>query len=274
VIVLSDAPCTFDQIYQYHLARLRAAPSVTEPPHQMEHLRDDPRWVTRELENVVFQYKVPRTQDELMRETKPNMPWAEEHFKERVSGQPLNPPPSHTMWPYGQKNNEEHLTDGKFSHTYPERMWPKNVGLQVVEGNKLTHWGLRFGYGDLQDLVDLLVEHPATRQAYLPIWFPEDLTAANEGQRVPCTLGYHFLLRDSKLNMTYFIRSCDLIRFFRDDVYMACRLCQWVLAACGWGERKPGVLTMHIVSLHCFEGDLVQPRGQKGNKAQYAKRGA
>jgi hypothetical protein len=255
VILPTDVPCSFPQVYSYLLARLRSADPVSEPPHQMEHLRDDPRWVTRELVNVSFQYQIPATQHQLMMETMPSMPWAEEHFKERVSGEPLNPPPSHVMWPYGQKSNEEHLTDGKFSHSYPERMWPKYA---LDTACPMT--GIRFKYGDLSDLVCLLIDHPNTRQAYLPIWFPEDLAAAREGQRVPCTLGYHFLLRKGRLSVTYFIRSCDLIRFFRDDVYMACRLCQWVLASCGWGEKKMGTLTMHIVSLHCFEGDLATLR--------------
>jgi thymidylate synthase len=82
---------------------------------------------------------------------------------------------------------------------------------------------------------------------------------------VPCTLGYHFLLRDDVLSMTYFIRSCDFIRYFRDDVYMACRLVQWVSSRLEEADvmAQPGVLTMHIVSLHCFEGDV--PRLRKLN---------
>lgn len=267
--------CTFSQVYNYFLARLRHAPAVNEPPHQMEHLRDNPMWVTRELLNCSFQMKIPRTREALVAEVQPSLPWAEAHFAERVSGIPHNPPPSHTLWPYGQKSNAEHLTHGKFSHTYPERMWPKDA-LRATHGDAI---GIRFRAGDLQDLVRLLIDHPNTRQAYLPIWFPEDLTAANRGERVPCTLGYHFLAREGRLNLTYFIRSCDLVRFFRDDVYMACRLAQWVVGKIHDHHKpidpglKPGNLTMHIVSLHCFEGDIVQPRGSKKNRGQYASTG-
>jgi thymidylate synthase len=127
-------------------------------------------------------------------------------------------------------------------------MWPKFSRDMQPELR-----GIRFEYGDLGDLVTLLRNEPHTRQAYLPIWFPEDLTAANQGERVPCTLGYHFLWRDGELNMTYLIRSCDLIRYFRDDVYMACRLLQWM---CIELDLVPGSLMMHIISLHIFEGDL------------------
>lgn len=113
--------------------------------------------------------------------------------------------------------------------------------------------GIRFYYGDLADLVLLLKENPRSRQAYLPVWFPEDLTAAVEGERVPCTLGYHFMVTpDQKLDCMYPMRSCDFIRFFRDDIYMAGRLMQWI------GEQikvDAGVLTMHIANLHAFVGD-------------------
>jgi hypothetical protein len=251
---------------------------VNEPPHQMEQLKDDPNWLSVEITNVVFEYLIPETQERLLEEVEPNVPWAEMHFLERVSGEPMNPPPSAEIWPYAQRGNEDHLEDGKFSHTYPERMWPKYAGEPMVWPDTQT-WGLRYRLGDLRDLVDLIAKEPFTRQAYLPIWFPEDITAANKGKRVPCTLGYHFLMREGVLNMTYFIRSCDFVRYFRDDVYMACRLVQWVcnelndstdgnvfVTEVVDGEKLyssvvPGMLTMHIVSLHCFEGDLGRLRG-------------
>jgi thymidylate synthase len=87
--------------------------------------------------------------------------------------------------------------------------------------------GIRYEYGDLDDVVNLLYEHPFTRQATFPIFFPED-TGAVHGGRIPCTLHYHFLRRGDSLHLWYAIRSCDAVRHFRDDVYMATRLCQWV----------------------------------------------
>lgn len=247
---------------------------VVEPPHQMTHLRTKPEWTSIELVHVVIDYKIPDTVLDLTEEIQPNLPWAETHFQERVSGIPHNPPPSHSQWPYARSDNEEHRKDGKFSHTYPERMWPKWAGTftgwrddgERDYGESVPAYGVHFDYGDLNDLVALLIDHPHTRQAYLPIWFPEDLTAANLGERVPCTLGYHFLMRENKLNLFYPIRSCDLVRFFRDDVYMACRLAQWVLMRVRdfgyFGGVELGTLTMHIVSLHCFEGDLPHLRRQ------------
>lgn len=179
---------------------------------------------------------------------KPNLPWAEDHFLERVSGEPLNPPPSASWWPFNQNDNEVHKKDNKFSHTYPERFWP-----QYVVDKDIPQQGIRFPYGDLADLIEILRNDRMTRQAYLPVWFPEDLHAALIGERVPCTLGYHFLQTETNtLDCTYFMRSCDLVRFFRDDIYMAGRLAHYV---CSHTGLIPGRLVVHISNLHAFEAD-------------------
>jgi hypothetical protein len=209
-----------------------------------------------EVMNHSFQFFIPHTMDELIKEVKPNLPWADDHFKERVGGLPLNPPPSHEWWPYSQKNNEQFGGNSKFSHTYPERMWPKFASSEP--NSKLS--GIRFDYGDLSDVVNLLEKEPFTRQAFLPIWFPED-TGVVHKERVPCTIGYQFMRRGNHFHMVYYIRSCDYIRHFRDDVYMACRKLMWILDILkernpdSWGDVTPGYFAMHITSLHCFNSE-------------------
>lgn len=216
-----------------------------------------------EINGVSVQLHIPDSVDLLQEQINPNLPWAEEHFQERVCGTPLNPPPSSEHWPFAQKNNETHKRDDQFSHTYPERFWPKHANTPNIYRK---HQGIRYAYGDLLDVVSLLYRSPMTRQAYLPVWFPED-TGAVDGQRVPCTLGYHFMIRQGYLNCTYMIRSCDFMRHFTDDVYMAGRLMQWVAdrlnnMACQFKGNPlslgPGVLTMHIMNLHAFQSDKVQ----------------
>jgi len=251
---------------------------------------------THELEDVTFTMHVPRSRIGLINAIRPDLPWADEHFDERVSGIPHNPPPSAVRWPYAVRGNADHVRcptcgsrqpsmhpavsgggevtsrcpdafhngqSGTFDHTYPERFWPKHAGIQralVADG---SNWGIRFQYGDLSDVVRLLVRSPLTRQAYLPVWFPED-TGAVARQRVPCTLGYHFMIRDDRLSCRYYIRSCDMRRHFVNDVYFAGRLMQWMCDAFNDmraingqspGELTPGRLVMHITSLHCFVGD-------------------
>jgi thymidylate synthase len=210
---------------------------------------------TIELEDVSFEFAIPKHPLQLDEIVEPNMPWAEDHFQERVSGKPLNPPPSNEWWPHNVAGNVGHKTNQVFSHTYPERMWPKwaNADGSPPREYELSHVGVRYAYGDLSDLVRLFQTRPDTRQGYLPIWFPED-TGAHHGERVPCTLGYHMMQRGGKLGIRYYIRSCDFVRHFRDDVYMAARLGQWVCEEVGLGWT-PGHLVLHISSLHAFAAD-------------------
>jgi thymidylate synthase len=130
-------------------------------------------------------------------------------------------------------------------------------------------YGIRFRYGDLGDLVDLLVRSPLTRQAYLPVWFPED-TGSHHGQRVPCTLGYHFMQRGGRLSCRYNIRSCDAYRHLSNDVYFAAALTNWICDEV-YGRTmdneapvrfRPGALTMHISSLHAFVSDVPKIRAR------------
>jgi hypothetical protein len=235
-----------------------------------QDVSDRPEFAVHELHNVTLTYDVPALMSHAQAYTGANLPWAEDHFQERVSGKPLNPAPSESWWPFAQQNNKSHKDGVVFSHTYPERMWPKHATEDGVGTWESSLQGIRYTYGDLNDLVNLLVRDPFTRQAYLPIWFPED-TGSVDGQRVPCSLGYHFIRRGINLDCQYFMRSCDFFRHFADDAYMAIRLMQWVVDKLQLADMNEdmlkeierhdgpypvvGKLTMFISNLHCFKGD-------------------
>lgn len=266
-------PTNFDGMYDDMIKDLLLVGEDVDTGH-WQAMTGVPHTKTKELQYVTQRFEIPATPGALASMVEPNLPWAENHFKERVSGIPYNPPPSAKEWPFAQKGHEEHVKEEKFSHTYPERMWPKWAGTENARRgpSHSIHQGIRFAYGDLQDLVRLLAKQPHTRQAYLPIWFPEDINAAAKDERVPCTLGYHFMVRQDKLHCFYPIRSCDLLRHWRDDVYMAARLVQWIVdeliprtgpederdykSSNPWALVDPGNLTMFIPSLHVFQGDL------------------
>lgn len=221
----------------------------------------------RETLNTSFHVFMAETIDELQEQIKPNLPWADIHFQERVSKLPMNPGKSYKIWPYYKMDKEMRNVDEKFSHTYMERIWPKYGRATNPKDpdpyfdKKLT--GIRYEYGDFDDLINLLYKEPFTRQAFLPIFFPED-TGAVHGGRIPCTIGYHFIRRDNRLHVIYFIRSCDYLRHFRDDIYLAVLKVLWLIDQLqrkgngdltGWENVKPGTFTMHITSLHCFVSD-------------------
>jgi hypothetical protein len=214
---------------------------------------------THELEDVSLVWdRIPPSIDDIFPAI--DQSWADDHFLERVSGQPLNPAPSHLDWPYAVRGNADHTNGEMFDHTYPERFWPKKAGTNGMP--QQFNRGIRFAYGDLQSVVDLLVRSPLTRQAYLPVWFPED-TGAENGQRVPCTLGYHFMQRGGRLSMRYYLRSCDIYRHLSNDVWLAGMLLDWVakrVTEATRGNDQPirlrnGGMVIHISSLHSFVGD-------------------
>ena len=252
----------------------RHARKVEVPTWHAENVEGNPMLVSHELAQVSFTTPIPGGVEDAQRVTGCQMPWAEDHFQERVSGKPLNPPPSADYWlKPGQADKHRTIEeDGvmKYSHSYPERFWPREAGSGQPH-HSMTRAGIRFDYGDLGDVVDLLHREPLTRQAYLPVWFPED-TGAVHRERVPCTLGYHFMIREA-LDITYMIRSVDYVRHFHDDVYMAFRLAQWMRAQLNTMARqqtKPrpsigvGYLHMHVMSMHAFEGDMPKLRRTHG----------
>ena len=223
-------------------------------------LKDVPHTKTRELLNAQIVVPIDRSIEHWQEFISPNLPWAEGHFQERIAGEPTNPGEWFDKWPWYRGGVEDHKQQGEFSHTYQERFWPRLANFPwEVEDERDGREGIRFRYGDLKDLIALLADEPTTRQAYLPIWFPEDLAATRQGERVPCTLGYHFIVRHDHLHCFYPMRSVDYVRYLRDDIYMAGRLVQHLCEVVpGFFQMNinPGILTFQAVSLHCFEGDV------------------
>lgn len=213
-------------------------------------------------------------------DTQAEIPWCDDHFAERVSGYPMNPGTEWRNWSQtkAHRGGVDGFLDprGKFNHNYMERYWPKFAGQVLAPTESANAWrhqfsqqhrggpaptpnrGIMYEYGQLIDVVDLLADDPYTRQAYFPVWFPEDTGGGSK--RAPCTIGYHFLMREDKLDITYHIRSCDLYKHFRNDVYLTIRLLLWVLDKVRarnleWAHVKPGRFIMQIGSLHLFRPD-------------------
>jgi thymidylate synthase len=87
------------------------------------------------------------------------------------------------------------------------------------------------------------------------MFFPEDLSAANKNKRIPCTLGWHFLVRDNKMHCQYPMRSCDALRHFHNDLYFANLLVLWMIEQVGV-DLEPGAILFSATSFHCFENDV------------------
>jgi len=223
-----------------------------------------------------YTMRVPMSSTDLdyyRRQINPNLPWADDHFLERVGGNPLNPGVEWRNWPWGRSADKFRLDpkplddpseEPVFDHTYAQRYWPKWAGkfpqgILSADCDLLpVRRGIYFDYGDLDDVVTELYKDPTTRQAILPVFFPED-TGYRPGRRKPCSLMYHFILQPNEmsLDIVYYLRSCDLVHHMRDDIYLTVRLLLWMLeqlreADKFWDDVRPGEFVMHISNLHCF----------------------
>jgi len=199
--------------------------------------------------DVFLNMEMPLGIRELTIETNADLPWAEDHFQERICGKPLNPGKQYKNWPYYRDIDNDNLfrnedNKGLFSHTYMERFWPP------------SNLSIRYPAGNWDNFIDKFKQDPHGRQHYFSIWHPEDQSPGI--RRLPCTLGYYFHIIKMHLHCTYFIRSCDIFRHFHNDIYMTIRLAQTLRLELM--DELPylqmGDLKMWIGSLHCFEPEV------------------
>lgn len=273
---------TFEKAREAITARFKVhAQKVHTMKWQGTAIADRPDMVSYELLHESF--KVPLFGNEDLQhwryDLQPNLPWADDHFEERVCGAPLNPGTQWANWPWAA-SADKHRTKGEmFNHTYMERLWPRYAGMAgpwetakawfrdfLPFAPDRPHQGIRGEYGDLGTLVEMLAWEPDSRQGYIPLYFPED--TGLEGRK-PCTLGYQLIMRHNRLDIYYPLRSCDFVRHWADDCYMAVRLLLWVLDECRkrnpkvWNEVQPGQYVMHCTSLHIFMNDWIALTGRK-----------
>lgn len=193
---------------------------------QDKKIGDDPSFDTLELQNYIFTVTEPEFEN-----LSPVQPWADMEWEEReqgIMGNPVNPG---IAWELRRDIWEEFLHDGEFGYSYSERFdWHQQV----------------------RNVIDRLKEDPGSRQLYVAMWTQSDSKYLGS-IRVPCSLGWHFMLRGGKLNMTYFMRSCDFATHFQNDIFMAMKLQQHIARQAG---VKVGHYCHYIGSFHVYKKDV------------------
>lgn len=197
-------------------------------------------YFTKELQN--YSYTILDVKSNMI--TGVSQPWADAEFEERVydpwnrdevgggtySPDFVNPG---TAWETRKEVWTEFMHDGRMAYTYNERFWNND---------------------QLRKIIDRLKEDHDSRQLWLSVWDP-CIDPDNLGgvSRVPCSLGYNFQFRDGKLNIHYVMRSCDFSTHFRNDVYLAIKLLEYVAKEAG---LEVGNFTHSMFSLHVYKKDI------------------
>ncbi len=193
--------------------------------YQDKDVENDPGFETQELRNYLYSILIPDS-----KKLKPTQPWADLEFNERISPNPINPGEA---WKERADIWSDFLqSDGTFAYTYGERI---------------------NNYKQIELIVKRIKEDPDSRQLYLSIYTPEDITKMGGVSRVPCSLGYYFQIRENHLDMTYLQRSADFVTHFQNDVYLAVKLLEYMSERTGY---PVGSFTHWIGSLHVFFKDI------------------
>jgi thymidylate synthase len=111
--------------------------------------------------------------------------------------------------------------------------------------------------GTVEQMSRILNADLDSRRAYLPIYSSQDSLRASQSTRIPCSLGYHFMVRSDdgirRLHMTYFMRACDFDHFWLSDLLLAGFMGAQVACRLG-GEVQLGNLVHSIISFHLIRG--------------------
>jgi thymidylate synthase len=197
---------------------------------QDKFVGDNPDFITLELTGYSYCINQWEDLDDLIDHMELNREWVYAEEDERLGFDITNKNPGYA-WKKNKSFWEQFLRDGFFSYSYPER-WQAQVPYIIQE----------------------LKLRPNTRQAVMSFYeSTKDMMNWGGRDRVPCSLTYHFLIRDGKLNLIYTQRSCDYALFYGSDVFLTIRLLDYVAKQVG---VECGSFFHQIGSLHCFKGQV------------------
>jgi thymidylate synthase len=198
----------------------------------MQHFNvaDDPDFETFELENYMYAVTNPDYRDI----EGVHAEWVQEEWKDRITGG-LNPGHS---W---KRRKDLWLPLMEFDDD-----WARNK----QRGTFAYTYSMRMGGNHIRKIIDELKLHPNSRQMWLPVWKQEMDEDRRGKRRVPCSLGYHFLKRNGKLNITYVMRSCDFATHFPNDIALAALLQDYVAEHT---DSEIGTFTHIVFSLHVYQ---------------------
>lgn len=153
---------------------------------------------------------------------------------------------------------DEYKNPGKAWKEYPER-WKSFLN----SGGRMDYsYHERINRrGQIYGVIQTLINHPETRQAYLSIYHSDiDARRIEEGGwMIPCILGYQFTQVKQELNMTVMARSIDVNNCLMNDIWLADSLLVHIVEKINHrvkydSDRKvsAGSITFMINNLHLY----------------------
>lgn len=182
--------------------------------------------ICHELRGVSFEIKDWSDRSEMMSDNGLSVAFAELDVADRFSRVPVNPGKAVEADTSGVL--AKYLDEGgRLAYTYSERMCHQ-----------------------IDVIANLLRTHPETRQAFMSIWDLEIDPFRTELQRVPCSIGFHFLLRGERLDLIYYMRALEVSVCLGNDIYTSTRTLEKMAELVGVNS---GTVTFMVGSLHYFE---------------------
>ncbi len=209
---------------------------------QNKDISKDDRFSTHELQAFEFMVINGDDKDKMPGVTKE---WADAEFKERVSKDFVNPGEAYKLredvWSeflveqyaeLEQESRELKFKEPKFKfdYTYNDRIMYQ-----------------------LQPVIDELKIRPESRQAIIELHNNKIDLKSFGTKRIPCSMFYHYMLRDGKLDVIYVMRSSDFATHFQNDIYLAIELRNYIASRIG---VPPGKFIMFVSSLHIYKKDF------------------
>ena len=202
-------------------------------PHSMQNkvVQGNDDFSTKELQNECFTIIDTSDKDKIVGK---DLEWCKAEFTERISGLENNPGKA---WIIRKSTWEQFLNPlGKMDYTYADRIRTQ-----------------------IDKVITEMKRNNDTRQAIISIHNSDrDIDSLGGKKRIPCSMFYQFMIRlnsdgQKKVNVTYVMRSSDYYTHFKNDIWLAAEMRDYIAAEVG---LMPGTLTMFVSSLHMYKKDI------------------
>jgi len=194
---------------------------------QNKVIKDDDNFSTLEIQNYSFSIL------DMSTKIADDLDWCKAEFVERVSGKEMNPGMS---WVLRESTWKPFLNaDGRMDYTYADRF---RYGVEMTQ---------------FENVIKMLHRDPNSRQAIIHMHFPSDVEKAIDMEnpvRIPCSMYYQFIIRRNKLDVIYNMRSSDFDTHFKNDIWLADELRNFIAVKLG---IEPGIYHMNVGSLHRYK---------------------